>query len=545
MKKSLKQLAAWLQIENQQFPDTVVTGVSIDTRTIQQGDLFIPFRGEAVNGHRFVEQAFEKGAAASLWMNDEPNPPANLPLIFVDDPEQALQQMARAYRKEHQATFIGITGSNGKTSSKDILAGTLSPYYKVQKTIGNFNNQLGLPITILQLDEDTEVSVLEMGMSGYGEIEFLTKLARPHYTIITNIGEAHMRDLGSREGIAKAKFEIIQGLSEDGILFFDEEHPVQSCSGFVCFNEKGEVLFGRNFDGAGGPLCLISNSANGYRYLQFTAPNYNSAIYNGYARGDAVNGDGILSDGKTSLHRLLRQPMAMMDGMNEYGLCFGAFQLSEFATDENPDGPIRVMQKEDGKDFVANSLMQNLILNRCKTVKEVENMMRSYNFLSLHPSINVHWMVADATGDYAVFEYWEDKLYVLRPEERSWIAYSTSQIVPYEYNSIENYYCNPEATATYMQDEWQYGYSSKVRVGHLMNAYASKVRTEFIGGQYKPVMTEMEALECLQAGSFAIESYGNATNWSCVYNPAQKTILFNMRNDMSQIYKIDFDADFR
>ena len=226
MKKSLKQLAAWLQIDNPQFLDTVVTGISIDTRTIQQGDLFIPFRGEAVNGHRFVEQAFEKGAAASLWMKDEPNPPAHLPLIFVDDPEQALQQMARAYRAEHQAIFIGITGSNGKTSSKDILAGTLSPYFKVQKTIGNFNNQLGLPITILQLDEDTEVSVLEMGMSGFGEIEFLTKLARPHYAIITNIGEAHMRDLGSREGIAQAKFEIVQGLSDEGILFFDGDEPL-------------------------------------------------------------------------------------------------------------------------------------------------------------------------------------------------------------------------------------------------------------------------------------------------------------------------------
>ena len=226
MKKNLQQLADWLKIENQQFLDTVVTGVSIDTRTVQKGDLFIPFRGEAVNGHRFVEQAFEKGAAASLWMKDEPNPPAHLPLIFVDDSEQALQQMACAYRNEHQATFIGITGSNGKTSSKDILAGTLSPYFKVQKTIGNFNNQLGLPITILQLDEDTEVSVLEMGMSGFGEIEFLTKLARPHYAIITNIGEAHMRDLGSREGIAKAKFEIIQGLSDDGILFFDGDEPL-------------------------------------------------------------------------------------------------------------------------------------------------------------------------------------------------------------------------------------------------------------------------------------------------------------------------------
>ena len=226
MKKNLQQLANWLHIENQAFPETVVTGVSIDTRTIQKGDLFIPFRGEAVNGHRFVEQAFEKGAAAALWMKDEPNPPQHLPLIFVEDPEIALQEMAKGYRNEHKATFIGITGSNGKTSSKDILAGALAPYYKVQKTIGNFNNQLGLPITILQLDEDTEISVLEMGMSGFGEIEFLTKLARPHYAIITNIGEAHMQDLGSREGIAQAKFEIVKGLDDTGVLFFDGDEPL-------------------------------------------------------------------------------------------------------------------------------------------------------------------------------------------------------------------------------------------------------------------------------------------------------------------------------
>lgn len=226
MKKTVAQLAAWLNIENQAFGDVVVTGISIDTRTIEQGDLFIPFRGEAVNGHRFVEKAIESGAAAALWMKDEPNPPANVPLIFVDDSELALQQMAAAYRAEHKATFIGITGSNGKTSSKDILAGALSPYFKVQKTIGNFNNQLGLPITILQLDEDTEISVLEMGMSGFGEIEFLTKLARPHYTVITNIGEAHMRDLGSRAGIAKAKFEIVEGMAADGQLFYDGDEPL-------------------------------------------------------------------------------------------------------------------------------------------------------------------------------------------------------------------------------------------------------------------------------------------------------------------------------
>lgn len=226
MRKTVAQLATWLNIDEQAFGDVVVTGISIDTRTIEQGDLFIPFRGEAVNGHRFVEKAFENGAAASLWMKDEPNPPQHLPLIFVEDSEVALQKMAEKYRAEHKATFIGITGSNGKTSSKDILAGALSPYFKVQKTIGNFNNQLGLPITILQLDEDTEVSVLEMGMSGFGEIEFLTKLARPHYTVITNIGEAHMRDLGSRAGIAKAKFEIIEGMASDGQLFYDGDEPL-------------------------------------------------------------------------------------------------------------------------------------------------------------------------------------------------------------------------------------------------------------------------------------------------------------------------------
>lgn len=226
MRKTLAQIATWLKIREQDYSDTVVTGISIDTRTIQPGDLFVPFRGEAVNGHKFVEQAFEKGAAASLWLKDEPNPPKNKPLIFVDDAEVALQQMAIAYRSEHKATFIGITGSNGKTSTKDILAGALSPYFKVQKTIGNFNNQLGLPITILQLDEDTEISVLEMGMSGFGEIEFLTRIARPHLAVITNIGEAHMQDLGSRAGIAQAKYEITKGLLEEGVLFFDGDEPL-------------------------------------------------------------------------------------------------------------------------------------------------------------------------------------------------------------------------------------------------------------------------------------------------------------------------------
>lgn len=226
MKKTLQQIAKWLNSDQNVQEDIVVTGVSINTRTLKKGDLFIPFRGEKTNGHKYVAQAFQNGAAASLWQKDEPNPPKDVPLIFVDDSEKALQQMANAYRQEHQATFIGITGSNGKTSTKDLVAGTLSPYYKVQKTEGNHNNQLGLPLTILSLDEDTEFAILEMGMDGFGQIEFLTKMAKPKYAVITNIGEAHMLALGSREGIAKAKFEIIQGLQPGGKFFFDGDEPL-------------------------------------------------------------------------------------------------------------------------------------------------------------------------------------------------------------------------------------------------------------------------------------------------------------------------------
>ena len=225
LKKTLAQIANWLGLE-QPTSNPVVTGVSINTRTLRPGDLFIPFRGENVNGHKFVEAAFENGAAAAFWLKDEPNPPKDVPLLFVESSEEALQQMARAYRSELSTVFIGITGSNGKTSTKDLLAGMLTPYFRVKKTEGNFNNELGLPLTILSLEEDTEYAVLEMGMSSFGEIEFLSNMAKPTYAVITNIGEAHMQDLGSREGIAKAKFEIISGLAKDGLLVYDGDEPL-------------------------------------------------------------------------------------------------------------------------------------------------------------------------------------------------------------------------------------------------------------------------------------------------------------------------------
>ncbi|WP_303967007.1 UDP-N-acetylmuramoyl-tripeptide--D-alanyl-D-alanine ligase [Sporosarcina ureae] len=226
MKRNLSTIQQWLQAEGQHVAEQEVTGVCIDSRNVQAGDLFIPFRGEQVNGHQYVKGAIEQGAIAALWLKDEPNPPADIPLLFVEDAELALQQMARSYRSELTCTIIGVTGSNGKTSTKDLIAGVLSPYRNVKKTEGNFNNELGLPLTLLTIEDDTEVAILEMGMSGFGEISFLSTLAKPQFAVITNIGEAHMQDLGSREGIAKAKFEITDGLTSGGMLLYDGDEPL-------------------------------------------------------------------------------------------------------------------------------------------------------------------------------------------------------------------------------------------------------------------------------------------------------------------------------
>ncbi|WP_028563907.1 UDP-N-acetylmuramoyl-tripeptide--D-alanyl-D-alanine ligase [Paenibacillus pinihumi] len=205
--------------------DTVITGVSINTRTLKPGNLYIPIAGERFNGHSFAELAIEAGAAALLWNRYEPNPPAGrIPVLLVDDTLQAIQALSRAYRLEINPVVIGITGSNGKTSTKDILAASLSAKYRTHKTFGNLNNHLGVPLTLLEMEEGTEIAVIEMGMSGLGEISLLSSLALPDISIITNIGDAHLGDLGSRELIMQAKLEIVEGLRQGGLLIMDGDN---------------------------------------------------------------------------------------------------------------------------------------------------------------------------------------------------------------------------------------------------------------------------------------------------------------------------------
>lgn len=211
--------------EAAQQQDSTIKGVSIDTRTIAAENLFIPFVGEQVDGHRFIDMAFQKGAALTLTERREDLEGAH-PVILVDNGLVALQKLAQYYLKIVNPKVIGITGSNGKTTTKDMIECLLKPYFKVQKTIGNYNNEIGLPLTLLELKPDTEVSILEMGMDQAGDIDFLSRMTSPDIAVVTNVGESHIEKLGSREAIAEGKFEIVNGLEPDGPFIYSGDYPL-------------------------------------------------------------------------------------------------------------------------------------------------------------------------------------------------------------------------------------------------------------------------------------------------------------------------------
>lgn len=202
-----------------------IKGASIDTRQIKAGQLFIPIKGDRFNGHDFIEKAIDNGATAALWNKNEPVPGIDFPLIFVEDTVDALQKLAKEYRMQLSTKVIGITGSNGKTSTKDILADLLKTKYRTRKTFGNLNNHLGVPLTILEIEEDTEMAVIEMGISALGETELLSSIASPDVAIITNIGEAHLTTLGTKANILQAKLEILTGLKPNGLfVYYGDDH---------------------------------------------------------------------------------------------------------------------------------------------------------------------------------------------------------------------------------------------------------------------------------------------------------------------------------
>ncbi|MTI61676.1 MAG: UDP-N-acetylmuramoyl-tripeptide--D-alanyl-D-alanine ligase [Firmicutes bacterium] len=201
-----------------------IKGVSIDSRTIKADELFIAIPGEKFNGHDFIADAAVNAAAAFI-ISDEVELLERAAYIVVDDTTEALQQLAAYYRQQiDDLTVIAITGSAGKTTTKDMIAALLASKYKVHKTQGNFNNYYGLPLTLLEMQGDEDIAVLEMGMSSLGEISLLTSIALPQIGVITNVGETHLESLGTIENVAQGKSELIAGLPEDGIAILNYDN---------------------------------------------------------------------------------------------------------------------------------------------------------------------------------------------------------------------------------------------------------------------------------------------------------------------------------
>ena len=196
-----------------------VSSVVIDSRKVTRDSLFVAIRGARVDGHTFIPQTIEAGALCAL--SEEPLGEVTFPYILVDSCTQALKDLAEHYRKSLDIKVVGISGSVGKTSTKEMIASVLSQKYNVLKTEGNFNNEIGVPLTIFNLREEHEIAVLEMGINHFGEMTRLAKMARPDICVITNIGVAHMELLGSRDGILKAKTEMFQYMNPDGTIIFN------------------------------------------------------------------------------------------------------------------------------------------------------------------------------------------------------------------------------------------------------------------------------------------------------------------------------------
>lgn len=200
-----------------------IYGFTQDTRKIQTGDMYIPLIGEKADGHDYIGQAFRQGASSVITSQIINYPDKNV--ILVEDTLKALTDMATYLRKHRNVLVVGITGSVGKTSTKDMIYSVVSTKYKTLKTLGNYNNHIGLPLTILRhVDED--VMILEMGMNHLGEIHHLTNIAKPDVAAITNVGTAHIGELGSRENILKAKMEIVDGLNKNGTLVINGDNDM-------------------------------------------------------------------------------------------------------------------------------------------------------------------------------------------------------------------------------------------------------------------------------------------------------------------------------
>lgn len=214
--------------------DETVEYISHDSRESCPGTLFCAIRGERFDGHDFIKNAVEGGACVILCERVPEIAELSFTAVVVKDTVLALGALCKYYKSFSKATFVAVTGSVGKTTTKEFIYAVASSAFKTHKTQGNHNNEIGLPLTIFELEPDDRVSVIEMGMSGFGEIEYMSKLVEPDIAVITNIGTSHLAALGTRENICAAKMEIVAGLKKNGTLILNADEP-------LLFAKRGNV----------------------------------------------------------------------------------------------------------------------------------------------------------------------------------------------------------------------------------------------------------------------------------------------------------------
>ena len=227
MKMTIAEVAQAVHAQNDvsRYAQVQVYSAAFDSRHLKKGALFVPLNGQR-DGHQYVPNAIKNGAAATFWAKRHPNPPKGFPVVIVKNPYRALQTLAHYYRQKVDPEVVAITGSNGKTTTKDLTASVLGTQYRVQKTHASFNNGIGVPVTILSMHPDTQILVVEMGMDNFGQLDRLSRIAAPDVALITMIGEAHIEHLGSRAGIADAKLEVTHGLKPEGTFLFYGDEPL-------------------------------------------------------------------------------------------------------------------------------------------------------------------------------------------------------------------------------------------------------------------------------------------------------------------------------
>ncbi len=247
MKLTLSKIAEFISATGEFPREEVAQGYSIDSRTIRSGDLFFAVKGERLDGHDYVSAALDKGAVAAVVRKDElQRYPDQSRLLAVDDTLVALQTLATAVRKVWGKPLVGVTGSAGKTTTKEAIAHVLGARFRVLKSEGNFNNHFGLPLMLLKLELEHDAAVIEMGMSHAGEIRALAKIAQPEIGVVTNVAPVHLEFFDSLAGIARAKYELIESLPTSGtaVLNADDEHVSQFGRDF-----KGNlILYGERSD---------------------------------------------------------------------------------------------------------------------------------------------------------------------------------------------------------------------------------------------------------------------------------------------------------